>query len=146
MEARILHQSKLVPALLVLAAAVVAALAVAALTAESRSGTNAQSPPGVPAASHVAPQPSVAATAAPTPSTRKTQPMTAKKKRKSTRSVIVQSGRSVKGRSVTAKGAPGESAKAGAGGTSAQGGAGASASAKGGSANSNSVKIQTTTP
>ena len=70
-----------------------------------------------------------------------TQPMTTK--RKSTRSVIVQSGRSVQGRSVTAEGAPGESVTSN-GGASAEGGAGGSASAQGESATSGSVKIQTT--
>ena len=63
--------------------------------------------------------------------------------RKSTRSVIIQSGRAAKGESVTAKGAPGESAKAGDGKGCAKGAAGKSASAQGGSATSASVKIQT---
>lgn len=66
--------------------------------------------------------------------------------RKSTkRSVIVQKGRSAKGRSETAKGEPGASATA-TGGASAQGGAGASARAEGGSAVAGSVRVQTTQP
>lgn len=72
------------------------------------------------------------------------EPM-ATKKRKSTRRVIVQTGRSVKGESATAQGAPGESVTS-SGATSAKGGAGASASAQGASATSRSVKIQTTDP
>ena len=68
----------------------------------------------------------------------------AKIRKSSKRSVIVQSGRSAKGRSVTSEGAPGESAKAG--GDSAKGGAGGSASAEGGSATARSVKRQTTEP
>ena len=67
------------------------------------------------------------------------QPM-AKIRTSSKRSVVVQSGRSAKGRSVTAKGEPGEDA------TSPAGGAGGSASAEGSSATSASVKIQTTGP
>ena len=65
-------------------------------------------------------------------------------RRKSTKrsSVIVQEGRTAKGRSETAEGAPGKSAT-GAAGASAKGGKGGSASAKGGSATAGSVKIQT---
>ena len=64
--------------------------------------------------------------------------------RKSTkRRVIVQKGRSAKGRSETSEGAPGESATA-SGGKSAKGGNGGSASAAGGSAVASSVKVQTT--
>jgi len=76
------------------------------------------------------------------------QPM-AKIRKSSKRSVVVQSGRSAKGRSVTAKGEPGEDATTSgpAGGAgSAKGGAGGSASAEGSSATSASVKIQTTGP
>lgn len=64
--------------------------------------------------------------------------------RKSTKrtSVIVQKGRSAKGRSETAQGAPGKSATGGDG-ASAKGGKGGAASAKGGSATAGSVKIQT---
>ena len=63
--------------------------------------------------------------------------------RKSTqRTVIVQKGRSAKGRSETVEGAPGESAT-GRDGASAKGGKGGSASAKGASATAGSVKIQT---
>ena len=63
--------------------------------------------------------------------------------RKSTkRSVIVQKGRSAKGRSETSEGAPGESVT-GRDGASAKGGKGGSASAKGGAATAGSVKIQT---
>lgn len=66
--------------------------------------------------------------------------------RKSTkRSVIVQKGRSAKGRSETVEGAPGESATASGGGP-AKGGKGGSASAEGGSAVAGSVKVQTTQP
>ena len=141
MQARILNQSKLVAALLALAAAII----IATLT-DPRTGAIAE-PSIAPAATQVVPTPS-AASAAPTPSTRKAQPMTMKTR--SSHSVIVQSGRSVRGHSVTAEGAAGESVKStgkGAGsGTSAQGGAGGSASAKGGSATSSSVKIQTTGP
>ena len=56
-------------------------------------------------------------------------------------SVIVQKGRSAKGRSQTAQGAPGKSAT-GTDGASAKGGKGGSASAEGGSATAGSVKIQ----
>ena len=64
--------------------------------------------------------------------------------RKSTkRSVIVQKGRTAKGRSETSEGAPGTSAT-GEDGASAKGGKGGSASAEGGSATAGSVKIQTT--
>ena len=69
----------------------------------------------------------------------------------SKRSVIVQSGRSAEGRSVTAQGEPGESVTAptqpgGAATGTARGGAGGSASAAGGSATSGSVEIQTVGP
>ena len=68
------------------------------------------------------------------------------KSRKSIRcSVIVQTGRSAKGRSETVQGAPGESVSGGDG-KPAKGGAGASAKAEGGSATAASIKIQTTDP
>ena len=63
-------------------------------------------------------------------------------RKSTTRRVIVQKGRSAKGRSETAQGVPGESSAA-SGGRPAQGGKGGSASAKGGSATAGSVKIQT---
>ncbi len=69
----------------------------------------------------------------------------------SKRSVIVQSGRSAKGRSVSVQGAPGESVTAtaqpgGAATGSAKGGAGGSASAKGRSATSGSIRLQSVGP
>jgi hypothetical protein len=67
----------------------------------------------------------------------------AKTRKSSRRSVIVQKGRSAKGRSETVQGAPGESVAGGAG-QPAKGGAGASAKAEGGSATAGSVKIQST--
>jgi hypothetical protein len=65
--------------------------------------------------------------------------------RKSTKrsSVIVQKGRSAKGRSETSEGAPGKSASASRG-EPAKGGKGGSAKAEGGSAAAGSVKVQTT--
>ena len=67
-------------------------------------------------------------------------------RRKTTRrSVIVQTGQSVQGRSETVEGEPGESVSAD-GGRPAKGGAGGSAKAEGGSATAGSVKIQTTGP
>ena len=68
--------------------------------------------------------------------------MSTTRKSKKRISVIVQKGRSAKGRSETAQGAPGEPAT-GAGGKAARGGKGASATAEGGSATAGSVKIQT---
>ena len=67
----------------------------------------------------------------------------AKTRRSSRRSVIVQTGRSARGRSETVQGEPGESVSSGAG-KPAKGGAGASASAQGASATSRSVRIQST--
>ena len=67
----------------------------------------------------------------------------ARTRRSTKRSVIVQKGRSAKGRSETSEGAPGESATA-EGGASAKGGNGGSARAEGGSATAGSVKVQTT--
>jgi hypothetical protein len=69
----------------------------------------------------------------------------AKTRKSSRRSVIVQTGRSAKGRSETVQGEPGESVSSG-GGTPAKGGAGASAKAEGGSATAASIRIQTIDP
>lgn len=69
----------------------------------------------------------------------------AKTRKSRRRSVIVQTGRSTRGRSETVQGAPGESVSGGAG-QPAKGGAGASAKAEGGSATAASIKIQTTDP
>lgn len=68
--------------------------------------------------------------------------MSAKRKSTKRSSVIVQKGRTAKGRSETSEGAPGTSVT-GRDGTTAKGGKGGSASAKGGSATAGSVKIQT---
>ena len=128
MAAQISNHSKLVATLLALAAAVVAAVVIAGLSGSD--ARSIQAPPAVaPPASQVAPQPAGVTV-----------------HRSSRKRVIVQSGRSVKGRSVTAKGKPGESVSTGqpgGKGGSAKGGAGGSASAEGGSATSGSVKIQT---
>jgi len=133
MEAHIFNPSKLVAALLALAAAVVAVLVIAAL---SDSGAGSVQAPSIDPAARALPTPSNAlAPGAPITTIRK----------RTTRRVTIQSGRSAKGRSVTSKGAPGESAK-GQAGSSAKGGDGGSASAQGGTATSGSVEIQTTEP
>lgn len=129
MQARTFNQSRLVAAGLAFAAAVAAVLVFSALS-DSGAGS-IEAPSATPAATQAAP-----------PVNRTS----------SKRSVIVQSGRSAKGRSVTVQGAPGESATAtaqpggAAPGSTAMGGAGGSATAKGGSTTSGSVALQAVGP